>query len=57
MSCIPSRFAVWMIEGIWKVFPSRIRLATAGVPTLVDTVWGCGYILREPPALIALPPP
>lgn len=30
----------------------RKKLATAGVPTLVDTVWGCGYILREPPALV-----
>lgn len=26
----------------------RKKLAAAGVPTLVDTVWGCGYILREP---------
>lgn len=26
----------------------RKKLATAGVPTLIDTVWGCGYILREP---------
>ena len=23
-------------------------LAVAGVPNLIDTVWGCGYILREP---------
>ena len=30
----------------------RKKLATAGVPTLVDTVWGCGYILREPPAIV-----
>ena len=29
----------------------RKKLAVAGVPTLVNTVWGCGYILREPPAL------
>jgi two-component system cell cycle response regulator CtrA len=29
----------------------RKKLAVAGVPTLVDTVWGCGYILREPPML------
>ena len=29
----------------------RKKLAAAGVPTLVDTVWGCGYILREPPQL------
>lgn len=26
----------------------RKKLAAAGVPTLIDTVWGCGYILREP---------
>jgi two-component system cell cycle response regulator CtrA len=26
----------------------RKKLATAGVPNLIDTVWGCGYILREP---------
>ena len=26
----------------------RKKLAVAGVPTLIDTVWGCGYILREP---------
>jgi len=26
----------------------RKKLATAGVPTLIDTVWGCGYILRDP---------
>ena len=26
----------------------RKKLAMAGVPTLIDTVWGCGYILREP---------
>ena len=29
----------------------RKKLAVAGVPTLVDTVWGCGYILREPSTL------
>ncbi len=29
----------------------RKKLAAAGVPTLVDTVWGCGYILREPSPL------
>ena len=28
----------------------RKKLATAGVPTLIDTVWGCGYILRDPSA-------
>jgi two-component system, cell cycle response regulator CtrA len=28
----------------------RKKLATAGVPTLIDTVWGCGYILRDPGA-------
>jgi len=26
----------------------RKKLTAAGVPTLIDTVWGCGYILREP---------
>jgi two-component system cell cycle response regulator CtrA len=26
----------------------RKKLAVAGVPTLIDTVWGCGYILRDP---------
>ena len=26
----------------------RKKLAGAGVPTLIDTVWGCGYILRDP---------
>ena len=26
----------------------RKKLAQAGVPTLIDTVWGCGYILRDP---------
>lgn len=26
----------------------RKKLVTAGVPTLIDTVWGCGYILRDP---------
>jgi two-component system, cell cycle response regulator CtrA len=30
----------------------RKKLAVAGVPTLIDTVWGCGYILRDP----SLPP-
>ena len=29
----------------------RKKLAAAGVPTLIDTVWGCGYILREPDPL------
>ena len=29
----------------------RKKLAAAGVPTLIDTVWGCGYILREPRAV------
>jgi|SRR6185312_10773944 len=28
----------------------RKKLAVAGVPTLIDTVWGCGYILRDPHA-------
>jgi two-component system cell cycle response regulator CtrA len=29
----------------------RKKLATAGIPTLIDTVWGCGYILRDPSAV------
>lgn len=29
----------------------RKKLAAAGVGELVDTVWGCGYILREPSSL------
>lgn len=33
----------------------RKKLAAAGVPTLIDTVWGCGYILREPLPMDALP--
>jgi two-component system cell cycle response regulator CtrA len=28
----------------------RKKLAAAGVPSLIDTVWGCGYILRDPSA-------
>ena len=33
----------------------RKKLAAAGVGTLIDTVWGCGYILREQaPAEIAV---
>jgi two-component system cell cycle response regulator CtrA len=28
----------------------RKKLAMAGVPLLIDTVWGCGYILRDPSA-------
>ena len=28
----------------------RKKLAEAGVPMLIDTVWGCGYILRDPSA-------
>ncbi len=32
----------------------RKKLATAGVPTLIDTVWGCGYILREPDPMPSL---
>jgi two-component system cell cycle response regulator CtrA len=26
----------------------RKKFAPAGVPDLIETVWGCGYILREP---------
>ena len=34
----------------------RKKLAAAGVPALIDTVWGSGYILREaPPAPIVAP--
>ncbi len=32
----------------------RKKLAAAGVPALIDTVWGSGYILREPPAAPAV---
>jgi two-component system, cell cycle response regulator CtrA len=28
----------------------RKKLAVAGVPSLIGTVWGCGYILRDPSA-------
>lgn len=34
----------------------RKKLAAAGVPALIDTVWGSGYILREAPNLPALTP-
>ena len=37
----------------------RKKLATAGVPTLIGTVWGCGYILRDPsiaPEVTTMPP-
>jgi two-component system cell cycle response regulator CtrA len=37
----------------------RKKLAVAGVPTLIDTVWGCGYILRDPsiaPAMMEMQP-
>jgi two-component system, cell cycle response regulator CtrA len=34
----------------------RKKLAAAGVPTLIDTVWGSGYILREPQAAPVLAP-
>jgi two-component system cell cycle response regulator CtrA len=33
----------------------RKKPAAAGVPTLIDTVWGRGYILRELPASPAIP--
>jgi len=33
----------------------RKKLAAAGVPTLIDTVWGSGYIFREAPATPAIP--
>jgi two-component system cell cycle response regulator CtrA len=29
----------------------RKKLTRAGVGTLIDTIWGCGYILREPATL------
>ncbi len=29
----------------------RKKLAAAGAPTLIDTVWGSGYVLRDPPAM------
>jgi two-component system cell cycle response regulator CtrA len=34
----------------------RKKLAAAGVATLIDTVWGSGYILREPQAAPVLAP-
>jgi two-component system, cell cycle response regulator CtrA len=34
----------------------RKKLAAAGVPTLIDTVWGSGYILRDAPATQAIAP-
>jgi two-component system cell cycle response regulator CtrA len=34
----------------------RKRLATAGVPALIDTVWGSGYVLRDPPATEVVAP-
>jgi two-component system cell cycle response regulator CtrA len=34
----------------------RKKLAAAGVATLIDTVWGSGYILRDPPATPATAP-
>jgi two-component system cell cycle response regulator CtrA len=34
----------------------RKRLAAAGAPALVNTVWGSGYILREPSGLPELAP-
>jgi two-component system, cell cycle response regulator CtrA len=34
----------------------RKKLAAAGVSTLIDTVWGSGYILREPQAAPVLAP-
>lgn len=34
----------------------RKKLAAAGVPALIDTVWGSGYILREPQAAPAIAP-
>ena len=26
----------------------RKKLAEAGITTMIDTVWGCGYTLRDP---------
>jgi two-component system cell cycle response regulator CtrA len=31
----------------------RKKLDAAGVPGLIDTIWGCGYILREPTLQVA----
>src|SRR5207247_11189435 len=33
---MPSCFDVWMIEGIWNVLPSRIRLEIAGVVSRIS---------------------
>ena len=35
--CIPNCLPTWMAEGIWKVLFSRIRLATAGVTTMISS--------------------
>ena len=34
----------------------RKRLAMAGAPAVIDTVWGSGYVLRDPPAAEAVAP-
>jgi two-component system cell cycle response regulator CtrA len=34
----------------------RKKLVAAGVPALIDTVWGSGYILRDAPAMQAIAP-
>ena len=44
---IPSFFPVWMMEGIWYVLPSRIRLDTAAVPTMIS----CAATRPAPPFL------
>jgi two-component system cell cycle response regulator CtrA len=32
----------------------RKKFAVVGVPDLIETVWGCGYILREPRIAVEL---
>jgi two-component system cell cycle response regulator CtrA len=34
----------------------RKKLAAAGVPALIDTVWGSGYILRQPAEIVTAVP-
>ncbi len=34
----------------------RKKLAAAGIPALIDTAWGSGYILRDPPAAASSAP-
>src|SRR5881397_1590835 len=44
---MPSCFEVWMIEGIWNVFPSRIRFEMAGVVSRISRA-----ATRPPPTFL-----